>query len=142
MSIVVEPFVQRLTTGLDRPLVPHSAPAAVPARPGLRRQLRAGAERLLWNHLRDGRLGGHHFRRHALIDLYLADFWCPERQLVVELDSPLTLALSQQADRRRSFLLSRGLRVLKVRDRDVLVDTRAVIDTLRQALAEPLPGRN
>jgi very-short-patch-repair endonuclease len=135
MSIVVEPFVQRLGTGIDRPLVPHGLGIAPPpARPGLRRQLRAGAERLLWNHLRDGRLGGFRFRRQHLIELYLADFVCPERRLVIELDSPLTVALAQQADRRRHFLLARGWRVIKVRDRDVLVDTRKVLETLRAAL--------
>jgi|LNFM01.1.fsa_nt_gb very-short-patch-repair endonuclease len=129
MSIVVEPFVRHLTQTHAR------APQPL-ARNGrhLDRQLRAGAERTLWNHLRDGRLGGARFRRQYLVDIYLADFICPAAKLVIELESTLTPALALHANARRAFFHAQGYQVLRMRDRDVLIETRAVLDTIRQAL--------
>mgnify|MGYP002778164283 CR=1 FL=1 len=127
MSIVVEPFVRQLSqTRAPQPL----------ARNGrhLDRQLRAAAERTLWNHLRDGRLGGARFRRQYLVDLYLADFFCPASRLVIDLESTLTPALAMHANARRTFFHAQGYQVLRLRDRDVLIETRGVLDTIRQAL--------
>jgi very-short-patch-repair endonuclease len=106
------------------------------------------AERLLWTYLREGRFAGGHpaghpagntagkrFRRQYLIDAWLADFACPEAKLVVEVESDLTPALALHALNRRSFLESKGYRVLRFSDRDVLIDTRAVLGAIRGALA-------
>lgn len=126
MSIVVEPFVRHLTR--------HADSQSAGARP-INRQLRAAAERTLWNHLRDCRLGGAKFRRQYLVGLYLADFICPEARLIIELDSALTPALAAHADARRAFFHAHGYQVLKLRDRDVLTQPRTVLTTVRNALA-------
>jgi very-short-patch-repair endonuclease len=133
MSIVVEPFIRQLQRRGEYTPAPQ-------ARPHIQRQLRSAAERLLWNLLRDRRLDGHKFRRQYLIETWLADFVCLETGLVVEVHSTLTPALAAHADARRSFLESRGFKVLQLRDRDVLVETRAVLDMLRTALGWDAAG--
>jgi very-short-patch-repair endonuclease len=53
------------------------------------RQLRrdqTDAEQRLWAHLRDRQLYGAKFRRQHPIGPFVADFCCPQRKLVVELD--------------------------------------------------------
>lgn len=117
MSIVAEPFLQNSLRSRSS------------------RQLRMAAERLLWTYLRSGRFAHHRFRRQHLIEPYLADFACPEGKLVVEVISDLTPALALHALRRRTFLESRGYRVLRFSDRDVLADTRTVLAAIRAALA-------
>jgi very-short-patch-repair endonuclease len=50
------------------------------------RQVSTEAERLLWSELRNRKLNGLKFRRQHPIDKYIADFYCHERKLVIELD--------------------------------------------------------
>ena len=51
----------------------------------LRKQSTA-AERVLWDGLRGRRLAGLKFRRQHPLGLYIVDFCCPERNLIVEVD--------------------------------------------------------
>ncbi len=55
-----------------------------PYRSKLRNQL-TKSEAILWNHLKNSGLG-FKFRRQHSIDKYIVDFFCPELDLVIELD--------------------------------------------------------
>jgi len=44
------------------------------------------AEKLLWSELRGRRLRGFKFRRQHPLSIFIADFYCFEYQLVVEID--------------------------------------------------------
>ncbi len=44
------------------------------------------AEALLWLQLKNKKLGGARFRRQQSIGPYIADFFCPEFRVIVELD--------------------------------------------------------
>ena len=92
------------------------------------------AERHLWRLLRDRQLLGFKFRRQHRIGIYFADFACPERGLVVELDGSQHIAAADE-DRRRSRSLAReGYRVLRFWNDDVLVRTGLVLDAIVAAL--------
>ena len=43
-------------------------------------------EAKLWQHLRASQLGGYKFRRQHVIDNCIADFFCPQKGLIVEID--------------------------------------------------------
>jgi very-short-patch-repair endonuclease len=43
-------------------------------------------EKRLWRHLSNSQLGGYKFRRQATIEPFIADFLCPAKGLVVEVD--------------------------------------------------------
>jgi very-short-patch-repair endonuclease len=112
------------------------------------RQLRrdqTDAEQRLWAKLRDRQLGGAKFRRQHPIGYFVADFCCPQRKLVVELDGGQH-AEDVAADQKRSrFLEERGYRVLRFWNHDVLGNTEAVLERIAEALSNPhpypLPGR-
>ena len=101
------------------------------------------AERRLWYHLRDRRLGGFKFVRQEPIGPYVADFCCREVKLVVEVDG------SQHADSKRdlvrdAWLTQHGYRVLRFWNGDVLRTPRDIAEAILAALPphpDPLPAR-
>ena len=62
----------------------------------LRRNL-TEAEKILWQELRNRKLGGFKFRRQHPINKFVADFYCHEVKLIVELDG--SQHLLQKKDR-------------------------------------------
>ena len=116
----------------------QSTPAKLRFARALRRES-ADAERLLWFHLRDRRLGVK-FRRQQPVGPYVVDFLSIEAALVVELDGSQHHA-DLDADRTR-FLERRGHRVLRFWNHDVLVHTEAVLEQILATVAltpPPLP---
>ncbi|KRB10945.1 endonuclease domain-containing protein [Lysobacter sp. Root690] len=91
------------------------------------------AEHRLWFHLRNRTLMGCKFRRQHPIGPYVADFACIERGLIVEADGGQHSNL--HADERRTlYLRSRGYRVLRFWNNDVLMRTDAVLEQIHAAL--------
>jgi very-short-patch-repair endonuclease len=50
------------------------------------RQTETEAEKLLWQQLRSKKFNGLKFRRQHPIDKWIADFYCHEKKLIIELD--------------------------------------------------------
>lgn len=95
------------------------------------------AERLLWFHLRNRRLGDLKFRRQCPIGPFVADFLCADAGLIVEVDGSQH---GEDADASRThFLERRGYRVLRVWNHDVLVRTASVLESILAALDERPP---
>lgn len=99
------------------------------------RQLRKRAtppEQLLWYSLRLLKPLGLHFRRQAPIGPYFPDFACHRSKIVVELDG------SQHAEgaaveydmQRTAYLNSRGYRVLRFWNSDVLENRDGVVEII------------
>ena len=92
------------------------------------------AERLLWRHLRRRQLYGFKFRRQHSIGPYICDFVCLERPIVVELDGSQHVEQVGYDMRRDIFLRSRGFRVLRFWNPDVLARTQSVLETIFEVL--------
>jgi very-short-patch-repair endonuclease len=78
------------------------------------------------------------FYRQRPIGNYIVDFYAPSAQLVVEVDGAQH-AEPKQAKRdtqRSGFLESLGLRVLRFDDRQVLLETDAVLGEIYRAVEE------
>jgi very-short-patch-repair endonuclease len=100
------------------------------------REQQTEAEAALWKLLRDRKLTGSKFRRQAPIGRYVADFYCHERKLVVELDGGIHSDPSQQIhdQNRDAFLLSIGLRVLRIPNEELLHTPDKALERIRTAL--------
>jgi very-short-patch-repair endonuclease len=98
------------------------------------------AEGLLWSALRKLRGRGFHFRRQAPFGDYIVDFVCHSSKIIVEVDGTQHAtddAVAYDA-RRTAFLRSRGYRVLRFWNLDVLQGCAAVVAAI-VAAAGPHP---
>lgn len=79
------------------------------------------SEALAWELLRDRRMLGLKFRRQQVIAGYVADFFCVEHRLVLEIDGDIHLDPVQgEWDAiRLAHIRSRGLVVLRIRNDQV-----------------------
>jgi very-short-patch-repair endonuclease len=88
----------------------------------------ADAERALRYRLRAGRLNGFRFRRQRPIPPYIADFYCHDAQLAVELDgSQHNPAVD---DTRTAALERQGFRILRFWDDQVLQEMNSVLEVI------------
>jgi very-short-patch-repair endonuclease len=100
---------------------------------GMRREC-TPAEASLWQRLRHDRLGVR-FRRQFVIGQFIADFYCPQRRLVIEVDGGVhadRLDIDRERDR---VLQSLGLRVLRFHNDEILQDVETVVARILSALS-------
>jgi very-short-patch-repair endonuclease len=100
------------------------------------RALRAGntkAEAHLWASLRDRRLGGWRWKRQVPRGAYIVDFYCADAALVVELDGGQHAEQVEYDQRRTEFLSSKGLRVLRFWNHEILTNRDGVCLTILNA---------
>ncbi|HYD47602.1 MAG TPA: DUF559 domain-containing protein [Terriglobales bacterium] len=95
-------------------------------------------ERILWYHLRVGRLLGYHFRRQQPIGPFIADFACCDRRVIVELDGDGHDGRNGYDERRTAALAARGYRVLRFTNDQVRHHTWEVLAAIVAALEAPL----
>jgi very-short-patch-repair endonuclease len=98
------------------------------------------AERRLWSVLRNRQLNGAKFRRQQPIGPFIADFACQERRLIVEADGGQHANNVRDA-RRTEFLESKGYRVLRFWNNDILNNLDGVAQVIAAALSTPHPAQ-
>jgi very-short-patch-repair endonuclease len=83
----------------------------------------------MWEILRDRRLEGIKFRRQKALGIFVADFYCPELKLVVELDGEVHEAPHQAAHdaNRDSYLRFVGCTILRFPNRELYENREAVL---------------
>ena len=87
----------------------------------------AAAETKLWTQLRDRKLDGWKFRRQQPIAPFIADFYCAELKLIVEIDGD-SHGQREEYDASRTRHLERdGCHVIRFVNDDVFRHTDAVL---------------
>jgi very-short-patch-repair endonuclease len=104
------------------------------------RERETRAEVMLWAALRGRRLAGLKFRRQHPIGPLVADFCCPDRRLIVELDGPVHATQRDRDGERDALLRTAGYHVIRIGNDDVLGDLAAVLERIA-VLAASLPER-
>ena len=104
------------------------------------RKNQTDAESLLWYHLRDRHLSGHKFRRQHPMGVFIADFVCIERRIVVEVDGGQHALQGEEDKRRSAYLKSKGYRVVRFWDNEVLKDTQAVLEAILKMIESDTPS--
>lgn len=97
-------------------------------------------EKLLWSKLRSKRLNGHKFRRQEPIGVYIVDFVCFERKLVIELDGAQHNSdEGRHSDLQRTeWLKSQGFTLLRFWNNEVNNNLDGILQVIHIALTRAL----
>jgi very-short-patch-repair endonuclease len=98
------------------------------------RQKMKPEEALLWHKLRTNKLAGWHFRRQQVIDGFIVDFYCHAASLIVEVDGGIHETRIEQDAERDAHLISRGFRILRVKNDEVNQDIESVLRKILENL--------
>ena len=95
------------------------------------------AEQLLWAHVRRKQIGGVPFYRQKPIGPYIVDFYAPAARLVIEVDGSQHFEPEHAAQdmARDAYLAALGLTVLRFDNRQVLTETKAVVEAIGDVVA-------
>jgi very-short-patch-repair endonuclease len=92
------------------------------------------SEEILWEYLRAKKLG-YKFNRQAIIFGYIADFWCSEKNLVVEVDGK-SHEKRQEYDLTRDIHLANvGIKTIRFSASDIFQKIDTVITKIQNELS-------
>lgn len=106
------------------------------------RKNQTDAEKLLWERVRSKRLCGLKFyRQYPLFmdylgkeSFYIADFYCHEKRLVIELDGEIHKKQKDQDKLRDSVMVAMGLKVIRFKNIDITEDIDNVLGKIRNVI--------
>ena len=99
------------------------------------RRTMTDAETRLWHELRAKRFESYKFKRQVPIGKYIADFVCFDHKLIVEIDGSQHEGSATDVVRDK-WLNAQGFRVLRLWNREVLLDTNGAMLSILAALEE------
>lgn len=109
-----------------------------------RRELRKNlteAEKALWEKLRGKCLAGLKFFRQYGIGVYIADFYCPQRKLVIEVDGGQHfLEKGKTYVQREHYMSSLGIYTIRFSNLDILKNIDGTWERIIQVVKELPPA--
>ena len=94
------------------------------------------AERNLWFHIRNRQLEGWKFRRQLPVGQYIVDFACAELRIIVEIDGGQHAEQILYDLNRTKILQSKGYKVVRFWNNEVLGNIEGVLEALTLALSQ------
>lgn len=90
------------------------------------------AEKVLWRRLKAKKCYGLKFRRQHALHNYIADFYCHEQRLVIEVDGMIhNLQIQFEHDQNRTAELQRlGIRILRFTNEQVMNNLSSVVEEI------------
>jgi len=96
------------------------------------------AEAVLWEELRNRRLGGFKFRRQHPYEVFILDFYCIEAKLGIEVDGADHQGEeNQEYDKDRTEILGEeGIKIIRFWNSEVKGDLEGVVEKILAAVNE------
>jgi len=98
-------------------------------------------EELFWELVRDRQFMGLKFRRQHQLGDYLADFYCHEHRLVIELDGGVHSIKLKKDRKRDAWMEAQGFKVLRIPNERLLTDPVTVFGSIADAILPSPLGR-
>jgi cyclase len=117
-----------------------SAPSVFEKAKYLRKET-TDAEKELWYVLRNKKINKNKFRRQHPFSCYIADFYCHERKLVIEIDGDYHSEEEQkELDKLRTKVINEfGVKVIRFSNKEILNNIIIVREKIIKALQETPP---
>ena len=112
-----------------------------PVNLGRARRLRRNstdAEQRLWRLLRSRRFNGFKIRRQHILGVFIVDFVCLEKKIVIELDGGQHATAVEADAMRTRYVQARGFRVIRFWNNEVLENMGGVWEAIAKELKIPL----
>ena len=90
------------------------------------------SERILWNKLLRKKYLGYKFTRQKPINRFIADFYCSELSLIIEVDGNSHIAKKERDTLRDKFLKCCGIKTIRVNNDDVLNNIEKVEKEIKE----------
>jgi adenine-specific DNA-methyltransferase len=95
------------------------------------------AERRLWQVLRARQLDGFKFRRQVWLGSFIADFFCADAKLIVEVDGDSHASQAAYDRHRTEWLEREGFSLVRVTNADVMQNLDGVLAHIASVLPSP-----
>jgi len=94
------------------------------------------AEKFLWQYLKNSQINGLKFRRQHPINIFIADFYCHQAKLVIEVDGEIHWQRENHEwdNGRTAELENFGLKVIRFSNNQVLNEIEMVIEEIKKYL--------
>ena len=94
------------------------------------------SEKILWNKIRGNGLSGYKFRRQYAIGRYIADFYCCEKRLAIEIDGEIhNLKEKREYDQiRQEEIEARAITVLRFSNEEIYKQLDEVLMKITESL--------
>ncbi len=91
-------------------------------------------EKVLWQRLRTNKIAGLKFRRQHPIKFYIADFYCHQARLVIEVDGPIHDSVDRQEhDQQRSGVMEDfGIMILRFSNDQIRYHLKQVLRIIEE----------
>jgi|WetSurMetagenome_2_1015567.scaffolds.fasta_scaffold724523_1 imidazole glycerol-phosphate synthase subunit HisF len=91
------------------------------------------AEKILWEKLRKRQLEGLKFRRQHPVNCFIADFYCHEAKLIIEVDGNVhdDPRQNERDIEREGIIKSLGLRIIRFTNKEIFNNVEDVIKKIK-----------
>ena len=123
----------RRSQALDN-VIYYGASAEILDRAANLRRNMTHSEKLMWDKLRNRKVKGAKFRRQHPIYIFIADFYCHEYKLVVEIDGSIhDLEYQHERDQGRDYMMNElEIQVLRFKNSEVEKNIKDVIKRIEK----------
>ncbi len=128
----MKPTPKRGTTGLIQ--LQQVNPKKLEAAKSMRSRMTL-AERCFWNMVRRNQVAGLQFRRQQVINGFIADFYCNQIRLVVEIDGGIHETQKDYDHLRERLINACGIKVIRFSNEEVINNSSRVLSKLEEFAA-------
>ncbi|MBK8884767.1 MAG: endonuclease domain-containing protein [Bacteroidales bacterium] len=101
----------------------------------LRRRM-TDCELLLWERLKAKKILGLRFRRQHPVDIFIADFYCHEARLVIEIDGDIHKEKFEYDEGREAEIEKYGIKFIRFTNNEILNEIDIVINKIKKVVNE------